>query len=70
MVTLYKLKPKAAKSLPLSELFHQTCCDDDVALCGLDVSKLPYTDGVGEQRCVVCFDMLENDTLCRPNCKF
>jgi hypothetical protein len=71
MVTQYKLKPKpklVAKAIP--EFHHLTCCDDDISMCGQDVRMLPYTDAAGEQRCIVCYDMLECDTPCQANCDF
>lgn len=44
----------------LPDLFHVTCCkDDNTALCGIDASDIPETDGVGEQHCAVCFDLDE-----------
>lgn len=45
------------------ELFHTCCCDDDdVALCGEDVSMMPFTDGDGEQCCMVCEDLMEQSS--------
>lgn len=31
------------------------CCDDDTAMCGLDVRDLPWTEG--NDQCVVCEDI-------------
>lgn len=36
------------------EIFHMFCCDENVAMCGTDVTGLPRTSGEGEQECVVC----------------
>ena len=55
MLTEQPIKADPATDRP--DVFHQTCgrVGDHAALCGLDVSHLPITDGTGEQRCVVCF---------------
>lgn len=43
------------------EIFHMTCCDnEDLTACGVDVAGMPFTDGVGEQRCVVCFGLAKD----------
>lgn len=40
------------------ELFHVVCCrDENAALCGIDASALEFSDGAGEQFCVVCDDL-------------
>lgn len=47
------------------ELHHLTCCvDDDLALCGLDVSLVAWTSGVGEQPCIVCCHLEGYPTFC------
>jgi hypothetical protein len=51
------------------ELIHITCCNDDVALCGTDVSDAPvkgwdtYPD---PDDCIVC-EEIDNTTGC-PEC--
>lgn len=49
-------------------LYHVTCCDDDIALCGQDVSDYPETDGDGELHCVVCEDLDDGDVPCCDTC--
>lgn len=53
--------PQAGAQQGQPDVFHTTCCeDDDLALCGLDVSDLPFTDGEDEQNCIVCEDLYLN----------
>lgn len=53
----------AEKTDPGDELYHVVCqCDEDTALCGLDVSDIPYTvDFIPEDDivCVVCEDLAQ-----------
>ncbi|WP_151775708.1 hypothetical protein [Streptomyces abyssomicinicus] len=53
-------------STPGSELTHLFCCDPDRALCGLDISEAGEPQE-GEQDCVVCADLDEQDIDC-PQC--
>lgn len=40
-------------------LTHSVCaCDDDLALCGADVSGQPWADDDEEVDCVVCQDLM------------
>ncbi|WP_432112827.1 hypothetical protein [Streptomyces sp. S1] len=48
-----------------TDITHIVCCDDDTALCGLDVSGFRWHQG-GED-CVVCLDLRGP---CGPNCPF
>lgn len=44
------------------EEFHLfCCCDQNLGLCGADLTGLPVNDGAGEDRCLACF-MLEDAT--------
>lgn len=52
------------------EVHHITCCEDDIALCRIDVTGFPRNNGEGEQRCVVCYDLNDDDIPCGPDCKF
>jgi hypothetical protein len=52
------------------ELFHITCCNDDIALCGLDVMSYSEVSGKGEPNCVVCEDLNKDDIPCSPTCTF
>lgn len=41
---------------------HVTCClDDDMALCGLDVTDAPWGAGDDELMCVVCAHLMGVD---------
>lgn len=49
------------------ELAHLVCCcDDDTAMCGLDVTDEPWCVA-DDQECVVCRDLWPDDTPC-PRC--
>lgn len=48
------------------ELHHYFCCDEDLALCGRDISDLPVVH-TGEHVCVVCDDLVEAPCP-NPNC--
>ena len=37
------------------DIVHITCCDDDLALCGTDVSDCDDSDD--DETCVVCVDL-------------
>lgn len=49
------------------ELHHAWCCDEDVALCGTDISDAETTDGEGWLHCVVCVELEAADVPC-PKC--
>lgn len=49
------------------DLIHLVCCDDDVALCGEDVSGQAWTGGT--QWCVVCKDLDPLPVACGPQCR-
>lgn len=57
--TTLERRPSSVATLRHPELHHVTCCrNDDLSLCGFDVSDEPW---VGlEATCVVCAD-LDND---------
>ena len=70
MTTLLETKPAITDgSGNPDELFHIICCDDDIALCGTDVSKMAETEPDGEPHCVVCEDLYTLDNPCGPTCK-
>ncbi|MFJ9416678.1 hypothetical protein ACIRPT_21150 [Streptomyces sp. NPDC101227] len=48
------------------KIAHFYCCEPDQSLCGLDLSDTPPSKD-GEQDCVVCTDLDENDAGC-PLC--
>lgn len=51
------------------DLHHVTCCDDDIAMCGLDVTDVPWGDGEGEVLCPLCAIAEEEDLACPvPGC--
>jgi uncharacterized protein (DUF1778 family) len=55
-----------SSTTPASELTHRYCCDENLALCGLDITELGEARP-GEQDCVVCEDLDEADIAC-PQC--
>ena len=58
MTALVKIEPD------VSEQHHLWCCDEDVAMCGLDISDLPISDGEGDFKCKTCHDLVEADEDC------
>lgn len=41
-----------------SDLSHTVCeCDENAALCGLDVTEFPWDDDEDSPECVVCEDL-------------
>jgi len=47
-----------------SDLHHLWCCDENVGMCGFDISKLPINDGEDDEPCTVCYDLVEADEDC------
>lgn len=44
------------------------CCDEDTAMCGEDVTELPWVDDLTDvDVCVVCDDLWADDSPC-PRC--
>lgn len=35
--------------------YHLYCCDENLALCGADLTLVPITDGTDETPCPMCF---------------
>jgi hypothetical protein len=54
-----------SETVDATELFHLWCCDKDEALCGLDISNLPETDGIVEPKCETCYRLDDEDADCR-----
>lgn len=53
-----------------SEIDHQTCCDDDVAICGLYVGDLEWVSSDSEVTCQPCVDVMEGRSSWRcPICQ-
>jgi hypothetical protein len=49
------------------DLHHRTHChDDNLTLCGLDATDIPWTDD--PTTCVVCAELNEMDCDCPPRC--
>ena len=46
--------------------FHLFCCDENIALCGVDLTHVPITDGVDETPCPMCFDLEDSPCACSP----
>lgn len=44
--------------------YHLVCCEPDTALCGTDVSDIPYGPLEDEQWCAVCWDLADVDVSC------
>jgi hypothetical protein len=51
-----------------SDTNHLFCCDPNKSLCGLDISNHPYIGDDADITCVVCADLLDDDTPCGPLC--
>ncbi|MFC9498878.1 hypothetical protein [Streptomyces sp. NPDC056982] len=51
---------------PGGKIAHSYCCDENTALCGLELTGTPEVAD-DEQDCVVCVDLDENGTNC-PLC--
>ncbi len=51
-----------------AELDHYTCCDENRALCGTDVTGAPEIDT--DATCVVCIDLEATDAPCCTDCPF
>jgi hypothetical protein len=66
-VTSPKTEPSTQDILDDSDIVHFVCnCDEDTALCGIDVSEADETDSL-EDTCVVCVDL--NEFPC-PRCGY
>lgn len=64
------LERESTSSTDTQKLVHFIQChDEDVAMCGMDVSSLVFTEGPAS--CVVCVDLEEreqSEPLCACNC--
>ena len=59
-------EPVVADAGSGDDLMHAACaCTPDIALCGTDVSNLPWGDDFDETTCVVCREL--EDLAC-PKC--
>lgn len=66
MTTHTETRPLGAEELlDASNMSHIVCCDDDIALCGIDVSDTPWRDDDFEVECVVCAELEDYDC---PKC--
>ena len=55
----------AADPGDFTDVHHLTCCDDDVALCGKDVSAEPECDpGCANPPCPLCATILAEGQPC------
>ena len=54
-----------------AEVHHFTCCDDDVAMCGQDVSAEPECGpGCTNTSCPLCATLLKDGQPCAvPGCR-
>lgn len=48
-----------------AELHHLTCCDDDIAICGADVSGQEWSNGDGAAPCLDCARAHANGEPCQ-----
>ena len=49
---------------------HYYCCDDDIALCGADLTGMEYMDRGPDWDCPLCVLVLDADEPCGvPGCK-
>jgi len=54
---------------PAPELHHLTCCDDDTAMCGADVTGQEWCEEDREPRCEPCYRVNEQRLPCTvPGC--
>lgn len=47
---------------------HVYCCDPDLSLCGIDLSRHTEVGDNVEITCVVCAELNEIDRACSPGC--
>lgn len=57
--------PSRATSDGRPDIFHMLCCEENLAMCGTDVTHVALTSGDGEQQCVVCVALDDYDC---PKC--
>lgn len=58
-MTAVQFQPAPVRADRDDDLIHTTCChDDDLALCGADLTGEPWTEG-GDNLCVVCEALLD-----------
>lgn len=59
------LAPETSSGYGEDELLHYYCCDEDVALCGTDVSESEFWERETEGLiCVVCSHPLTTCSIC------
>jgi hypothetical protein len=52
--------PQAAPQSTGDDTVHEICCvDDDLAMCGEDVSGDEFADGGAPPNCIVCADLIK-----------
>jgi hypothetical protein len=57
--------PTAAKGVTHDDdVSHLVCCDDNTALCGLDVTNLPFLDSPDDVDCPLCVLADDSDFSC------
>lgn len=57
MTVMHETRPKFPKIEEGSELDHFYCCDEDISMCGFDISDLPVVDFGLDNICVVCAEI-------------
>lgn len=60
------IAPEATSQLLGDDTTHVVCCDENTALCGLDMTHVPWTSPDEDTTCVVCAD-LDEQGYC-PTC--
>lgn len=64
-----QLPPAATTTAGTITGSHYYCCDQDLALCGLDLTGFPFESGdAGEAGCDVCAVLHMTGLKCRPLC--
>jgi hypothetical protein len=67
--TLLEATPAPVTAGAADDLTHVTCCDDNVAMCGENVSGQRWVDDSEETTCPICAWAEEADLACTiPGC--
>lgn len=63
-MTAVLAEPTATPSDVDDDITHTTCCDDNVAICGEDVSAAEWVEGRGDKPCPMCELAIAERWLC------
>jgi hypothetical protein len=69
-MTLTSTRPSPADGTTDDDtISHIVCCDENTALCGLDVTHYPWLDVPERYDCPLCVLIDDTETFCAsPNC--